>query len=75
MNILTIILSAVLLVTCMSATAQTQATGAAESRDIKALVETLNSDFTELDFISERIKIVEKIDRDVLVFRQDEKES
>ncbi|MDX2416621.1 MAG: mechanosensitive ion channel family protein [Xanthomonadales bacterium] len=57
----------------MTATAQTEATGAAESRDIKALVETLNTDILELDFLTGRIKSAEKIDRDVLVFRQDER--
>ena len=73
MKILTKILSGVLLVTCMTATAQTVATEAVESRNIKTLVETLNTDILELDFLSERIKIAEEIDRDVLVFRQDER--
>jgi len=57
----------------MTATAQTVATEAVESRNIKTLVETLNTDILELDFLSERIKIAEEIDRDVLVFRQDER--
>ena len=71
MNILTKILSGLLVLTCLTATAQTEATGAAESRNVKALVETLNADILELDFLTERIKSAEKIDRDVLVFRQD----
>ena len=62
-----------LLLFCMTATAQSENTGTSESRDVQALVETLNTDILELDFLTEKIESAQKIDRDVLVFRLDER--
>jgi hypothetical protein len=62
-----------LLLFCMTATAQSENTGTSESRDVQALVETLNTDILELDFLTKKIESAQKIDRDVLVFRLDER--
>ncbi len=62
-----------LLLFCMTATAQSENTDITEPHDLQALVESLNADLLEHDFLSERIKTAQKIDRDVLVFRLDER--
>lgn len=63
----------VLLLFCTTATAQPGSAGSSESRDIQALVETLNTDILELDFLSGKIDNAQKIDHDVLDFRLDER--
>jgi small conductance mechanosensitive channel len=57
----------------MTAEAQSEITESGLDQDIGAMVDKLNTDIGELEFLSEKIKSVEQIDRDVLVFRQDER--
>ena len=54
-------------------TANAQIIRTEDSSDIKATVDTLNEDIIELRLLSEKIKTVQEMDRDVLVFRQDER--
>ena len=75
LSILTKVLSGLclMLLFCMTATAQSENSGTSESRDLQELVATLNTDVLELDFLAKKIENVQKIDRDVLVFRLDER--
>lgn len=73
MNPLTKTLICLLIMTCITSEAQSEKTDPDLDQDIGALVEKLNTDVGELEFLSEKIKSVEQIDRDVLVFRQDER--
>ena len=72
-SVLTKILPGLLVMVFATATVQAETAGTAETRDINALVEVLNADILELDLLSEHIKNAQQIDRDVLVFRQDER--
>jgi len=66
--------SFILLVLMYTATnAYAQVIGTEDSSGIKATVDTLNEDIIELQLLSETIKTVQEMDRDVLVFRQDER--
>ena len=44
-----------------------------EAHDIQVQIETLNTEILGLDFLAEKIKSAHQIDRDVLVFRRDER--
>ena len=57
----------------MTASLQAETATDDEASDIQLLVERLNTDIIGLDLLTEKIKSAEQIDRDVLVFRQDER--
>jgi small conductance mechanosensitive channel len=57
----------------MTASLQAETAKDDEASDIQVLVERLNTDIIGLDLLTEKIKSAEQIDRDVLVFRQDER--
>ncbi|MDH3903018.1 MAG: mechanosensitive ion channel family protein [Xanthomonadales bacterium] len=54
-------------------TANAQIIGTEDPSEIEATIETLNEDIAELHLLTEKIKTAQKMDRDVLVFRQDER--
>lgn len=54
-------------------TANAQIIGTENPSEIEATIETLNEDIVELQLLTEKIKTAQKMDRDVLVFRQDER--
>src|SRR5210317_2532988 len=66
-------LACLLIVVCFTSEAQSEKTAPVLDQDIGAMVEKLNIDVGELEFLSEKLKSVEKMDRDVLVFRLDER--
>jgi len=70
---MTKILLGVLVLVCMTANTQAQITGVEASGDIEAMVEALNADILELDFLTAEIDKSEKMDQEVLIFRQDER--
>ena len=70
-SVLTKTLTVMLVLVCMTAEAQSEKTESELNQDIGVLVERLNTDILALDLLSEHIKNVEQMDRDVLVFRQD----
>jgi len=76
-NVLTKMLSGLLIVVCMTTTALSQDTevdmGVETPKDIQYLVDVLRSDLLELDFLTGTIDKAQKMDRDALVFRQDER--
>jgi len=72
-SVLTKLLTSMLILACMTAEAQPEKTELELNQDIGVLVEKLNTDILELDLLSEQIKRAEQMDRNVLVFRQDER--
>ena len=73
MGVFTKVLFILVVLVYTAATANAQIIGTEDSSDIKATVDTLNEDIIELRLLSETIKTVQEMDRDVLVFRQDER--
>ena len=73
MNLPTKILTCLLVLTCITSEAQSEKTITELDQDIGAMVEKLNTDIGELDFLSDKIKSADQIDHDVLVFRLDER--
>ena len=73
MVIFTKVLFILVVLVYTATTANAQIIGTEDSSDIKATVDTLNEDIIELRLLSETIKTVQEMDRDVLVFRQDER--
>ena len=73
MGVFTKVLFILLVLVYTATTANAQIIGTEDSSDIKATVDTLNEDIIELRLLSETIKTVQEMDRDVLVFRQDER--
>ena len=71
MNLLTKILTCLLIITCITSEAQSEKAEPELDQDIGAMVERLETDTVELEFLSEKVKTIEKMDRDVLVFRMD----
>jgi small conductance mechanosensitive channel len=57
----------------MTADTFAQDTGNGEFQDIQALIDVLNADIKELDFLSEQIGKAEKRDYDILFYRRDER--
>jgi len=70
-NLLTKILTCLLIITCITSEAQSEKTEPELDQDIGAMVERLETDTVELEFLSEKVKTIGKMDRDVLVFRMD----
>ena len=73
MGVFTKVLFILLVLVYTATTANAQIIGTEDSSDIKATVDTLNEDIIQLRLLSETIKTVQEMDRDVLVFRQDER--
>ena len=73
MNIMTKILSGLLVLVCVTANAPAEITAVETSGDIQAMVEALNFDIAALDFLSAEIDNSAKTDQEVLIFRQDER--
>ena len=73
MGVFTKVLFILLVLVYTATTANAQIIGTEDSSDIKATIDTLNADIIELRLLSETIKTVQEMDRDVLVFRQDER--
>ena len=57
----------------MTASVRAETATTDEAHDIQSLIDTLNTDILGLDFLAEQIKSAQQMDRDVLVFRQDER--
>jgi small conductance mechanosensitive channel len=72
-SVLTKMLSGLLLVVCMTTAALSQDKGVDAPKDIQSMIDVLRSDVLELNFLSETIDKVQKMDRDALIFRQDER--
>ena len=75
MSVFNKILVSLLVLVCITASAQTENSQPGVDRNINELVEVLNSDILELEFLSEKLKSVDQLDHDVLVFRQDKRSS
>ncbi len=72
MSLLTRVLAGLLVLLCMTATAQTKSNRPEAASNMRAMVENLDSDIRGLAFLSGKIEGAEKINRDVLVFRRDD---
>jgi len=57
----------------MTADTLAQSNGSDESQGIQSLIDVLNADVKELDFLSEHISNAEKRDYDILFYRRDER--
>lgn len=73
MSVLTKMLSGFLLATCMTTAVFAQETEGDTPKDIQKMIDALNSDVVELDFLTGTIETAQKMDREALVFRQDER--
>ena len=72
-GVFTKVLFILLVLVYTATTANAQIIGTEDPSDIKATIDTLNEDIIELRLLSETIKTVQEMDRDVLVFRRDER--
>lgn len=73
MRILTKILLGLLLTGFLSSNCMAQTQGTEDTRSIQALLDTLDEDIDALRFLLERIEKEAAADREVLVYRQDER--
>ncbi len=73
MNIFRKTLLGILFLVFITADTFAQDTGNGEFQDMQALIDVLNSDIKELDFLSEQIGKAEKREYDILFYRRDER--
>ena len=59
------ILVSLLVLVCITASAQTENSQPGVDRNINELVEVLNSDILELEFLSEKLKSVDQLDQSI----------
>lgn len=73
MKILTNVLLALLLTGFLVTGSLAQSTGSKDARTIQGLIETLDRDIDALRFLMQKIEKADPADREVLVYRQDER--